>query len=171
MTEVQAGIIKRKTEADLLPLKVASIVSIDRLQVCALMASCWSCRAVQSRRLVPGDVIAVLQGRATCDMVLLRGSCLVEESMLSGEVAFLAVIALFLHRGLLSQMYRLRRFGALLEGAFRPLQAQREPCMLQETSACFKRGHALALIIIPEINFVSSALTLCCSSLVSSSSS
>ncbi|DBA90734.1 TPA: hypothetical protein ACH3X1_003944 [Trebouxia sp. C0004] len=44
-------------------------------------------RAVSSRRLVPGDVIVVLQGRATCDMVLLRGSCLVEESMLSGEAA------------------------------------------------------------------------------------
>ena len=44
------------------------------------------CRAASSRRLVPGDVIVVLQGRATCDMVLLRGSCLVEESMLSGEV-------------------------------------------------------------------------------------
>ena len=44
------------------------------------------CRAVSSRRLVPGDVIVVLQGRATCDMVLLQGSCLVEESILSGEV-------------------------------------------------------------------------------------
>ncbi|KAL0046765.1 hypothetical protein WJX82_009387 [Trebouxia sp. C0006] len=44
-------------------------------------------RAMSSRRLVPGDVIVVLQGRAPCDMVLLRGSCLVEESMLSGEAA------------------------------------------------------------------------------------
>ena len=35
---------------------------------------------------MPGDVIVVLQGRATCDMVLIQGSCLVEESMLSGEV-------------------------------------------------------------------------------------
>ncbi len=43
-------------------------------------------RAVSSQRLVPGDVIVVLKGKATCDMVLLRGSCLVEESMLSGEV-------------------------------------------------------------------------------------
>ncbi|KAL0030950.1 hypothetical protein WJX79_003464 [Trebouxia sp. C0005] len=44
-------------------------------------------RAVSSRKLVPGDVIVVLQGRAICDMVLLQGSCLVEESMLSGEAA------------------------------------------------------------------------------------
>jgi len=35
---------------------------------------------------VPGDVVVVLRGKATCDMVLLRGNCLVEESMLSGEV-------------------------------------------------------------------------------------
>ena len=46
------------------------------------------CRAVSSRRLVPGDVVALLPGKATCDMVLLRGSCLVEESLLSGEVCF-----------------------------------------------------------------------------------
>ena len=43
------------------------------------------CRAVQSTRLVPGDVLVLLPGPATCDMVLLRGSCLVQESLLSGE--------------------------------------------------------------------------------------
>jgi len=45
-----------------------------------------ACRAISSRRLVPGDVIVVLPGKATCDMVLLQGNCLVEESVLSGEV-------------------------------------------------------------------------------------
>ncbi|DBA65621.1 TPA: hypothetical protein ACH3X2_002681 [Trebouxia sp. C0005] len=44
-------------------------------------------RAVSPRRLVPGDVVVLLAGKATCDMVLLRGSCLVEESLLSGEAA------------------------------------------------------------------------------------
>ncbi|KAL3147353.1 hypothetical protein ABBQ32_002836 [Trebouxia sp. C0010 RCD-2024] len=43
-------------------------------------------RALLSKQLVPGDVIVVQRGRVTCDMVLLRGTCLVEESMLSGEV-------------------------------------------------------------------------------------
>ena len=43
-------------------------------------------RAVSSHRLVPGDVIVLLRGKASCDMVLLHGSCLAEESMLSGEV-------------------------------------------------------------------------------------
>ena len=43
-------------------------------------------RAVSSRRLVPGDVVVLQKCKATCDMVLLRGACLVEESMLSGEV-------------------------------------------------------------------------------------
>lgn len=43
-------------------------------------------RAVSSHRLVPGDVIVLQRGRALVDMVLLRGNCIVEESMLSGEV-------------------------------------------------------------------------------------
>lgn len=94
------------------------------------MASFWSCRAVSSRRLVPGGVIAVLQGRATCDMVLLRGSSLVEESMLSGEVIFLALIASFLHPGLPYRMYHSRHFDALLLK-----DMLLTPCMLRESSA------------------------------------
>ncbi len=44
-------------------------------------------RAAGSHRLVPGDVVVLQRGQAKCDMVMLRGNCLVEESMLSGEVA------------------------------------------------------------------------------------
>lgn len=43
-------------------------------------------RAAGSHRLVPGDIMVLQRGQATCDMVVLQGSCLVEESMLSGEV-------------------------------------------------------------------------------------
>ncbi|KAL3153346.1 hypothetical protein ABBQ38_011686 [Trebouxia sp. C0009 RCD-2024] len=42
-------------------------------------------RATSSHRLVPGDVIVLHSGRALCDMVLLRGACLVTEATLSGE--------------------------------------------------------------------------------------
>ena len=45
--------------------------------------------ALSSRHLVPGDVVVLHRGKATCDMVLLRGAGLVEESMLSGEVRIL----------------------------------------------------------------------------------
>lgn len=45
-------------------------------------------RAIASWRLVPGDVVVLQPGRATCDMVLLQGACLVTESMLTGEVRF-----------------------------------------------------------------------------------
>ena len=39
-----------------------------------------------SSDLVPGDVVEVEdQSTAACDMVLLRGGCVVNESMLTGE--------------------------------------------------------------------------------------
>lgn len=60
------------------------VVYVKVLKLCFQL--CLPCRAVSSRRLVPGDVVVLLPGKATCDMVLLRGSCLVEESLLSGEV-------------------------------------------------------------------------------------
>lgn len=44
-------------------------------------------RGVASHRLVPGDIVVLQPGKATCDMVLLQGNCLVDESILSGEVA------------------------------------------------------------------------------------
>lgn len=61
------------------------------LSACMSHAQC-GCRAISSRRLVPGDVVVVLPGKATCDMVLLQGNCLVEESMLSGEVTSIDVV-------------------------------------------------------------------------------
>lgn len=44
-------------------------------------------RAMKASNLVPGDIIVVVPGPAVCDMVLLRGNCLVEESALSGEAS------------------------------------------------------------------------------------
>jgi len=44
-------------------------------------------RAISSHRLLPGDVMVLQPGKALCDMVLLQGTCLVMESMLSGEVS------------------------------------------------------------------------------------
>ena len=44
-------------------------------------------RAAASYHLVPGDIIVLQRGRALCDMVVLKGACLVMESMLSGEVS------------------------------------------------------------------------------------
>ena len=79
---------------------LASVITYKTLRsqhsrVMALMNECrltplvqdkWV-RAVASYRLVPGDVMVLQKGRALCDMVLLRGACLVTESMLSGEVS------------------------------------------------------------------------------------
>ena len=67
----------------------------QRLRVMAMVNECrltplvWEgwVRAVSSHRLLPGDIIVVRQGRAVCDMIMLQGSCLVMEAMLSGEVS------------------------------------------------------------------------------------
>ena len=58
---------------------------------CRLTPIIWEgwVRAVSSHRLLPGDVLVLQQGKALCDMVVLQGSCLVMESMLSGEVGHL----------------------------------------------------------------------------------
>ncbi|KAL0027251.1 hypothetical protein WJX77_006828 [Trebouxia sp. C0004] len=54
---------------------------------CRLTPLVWDgwVRAMSSHRLLPGDVMVLQPGKALCDMVLLQGTCLVMESMLSGE--------------------------------------------------------------------------------------
>lgn len=56
---------------------------------CRLTPLVWQgwVRAMSSHRLLPGDVLVLQPGKALCDMVVLQGSCLVVESMLSGEVS------------------------------------------------------------------------------------
>ena len=55
---------------------------------CRLTPLVWDgwVRAISSHRLLPGDVMVLQPGKALCDMVVLQGTCLVMESMLSGEV-------------------------------------------------------------------------------------
>ncbi|DBA94075.1 TPA: hypothetical protein ACH3X1_001723 [Trebouxia sp. C0004] len=56
---------------------------------CRLTPLVWDgwVRAISSHRLLPGDVMVLQPGKALCDMILLQGTCLVTESMLSGEAA------------------------------------------------------------------------------------
>ena len=67
--------------------KVTALMNAFRLT--PLVQQQWV-RATASYRLVPGDVIVLQRGRAVCDMVLLQGACLVNESILSGEVRLLS---------------------------------------------------------------------------------
>lgn len=67
-------------------------IAVPASQLVSLLLKFVLCRMVSSKRLVPGDVIVLLRGKATCDMVLLQGSCLVEESVLSGEVGYTALL-------------------------------------------------------------------------------
>lgn len=63
--------------------KVMNLINAVRL---VPIVDCGFVRTMSSHRLVPGDVIVLQRGRALCDMVLLRGTCLVVEATLSGEV-------------------------------------------------------------------------------------
>ena len=62
-------------------------LSVSAYSFCLLweLACCLN-RGASSHRLVPGDIVVLLAGKSTCDVVLLQGNCLVEESVLSGEV-------------------------------------------------------------------------------------
>lgn len=42
-------------------------------------------RLISSADLLPGDYVQILSGRVPCDMLLLSGSCIVDESLLTGE--------------------------------------------------------------------------------------
>jgi len=55
---------------------------------CRLTPLVWDgwVRAISSHKLLPGDVMVLQPGKALCDMVVLQGTCLIMESMLSGEV-------------------------------------------------------------------------------------
>lgn len=64
-------------------MKMTALVNQARLT--PIVKAGWV-RATSSHNLVPGDVIVLQKGKAMCDMVILQGSCLVVESMLSGEV-------------------------------------------------------------------------------------
>ena len=78
-----AGIITHKT----LRSQHSRVMALmNECRLTPLVQDKWV-RAVASYRLVPGDVMVLQKGRALCDMVLLRGACLVTESMLSGEVS------------------------------------------------------------------------------------
>ena len=85
------------------PVLIGMVKTIRELnsKVMGLMNACrvtpivqgkWV-RAIASNKLVPGDVIVLQPGRAVCDMVLLRGACLVTESMLSGEVQLISCLS------------------------------------------------------------------------------
>ena len=58
---------------------------LNRAGIVPIVRRGWV-RAMPAWKLVPGDIVVLQRGKATCDLVLLKGSCLVEESMLSGEV-------------------------------------------------------------------------------------
>lgn len=45
--------------------------------------------AMKGTQLVPGDVVVLQPGLALCDLVVLRGSCLIEDASLTGEVGHL----------------------------------------------------------------------------------
>lgn len=73
--------------------KLQRLATANMQKVLPIVDRGWV-RAISMHRLLPGDVLVLHSGPACCDMVLLRGVCLVEEFSLSGEVllAWLATL-------------------------------------------------------------------------------
>lgn len=80
---VQPGFLTAVQAVRIQHSKLTALVNRQRLV--PIVQAGWV-KATMSYKLVPGDVIVVQPGKLTCDLVLLRGSCVVEESLLSGEV-------------------------------------------------------------------------------------
>ncbi|MEE6526715.1 hypothetical protein FKM82_027505, partial [Ascaphus truei] len=68
-------------------VKLNRLVESNNSAMVTVRSNDGDCNEVESRHLVPGDLIDLTGKRffLPCDCILLRGSCIVNEGMLTGE--------------------------------------------------------------------------------------
>ena len=76
--------------------KLQRLATANMRKVLPIVDRGWV-RAICAHRLLPGDVLVLHSGPACCDMVLLRGVCLVEEFSHSGEVLLALASCIVMH--------------------------------------------------------------------------
>ncbi|KAG2425624.1 hypothetical protein HYH02_014997 [Chlamydomonas schloesseri] len=119
--------------------------------------------------LVPGDLVVVAPGTLPCDLVLLRGECILDENMLTGEsvpvrkVAYNAVAD-----GLGYQPDKCpgcTLFGGTVVAQARAQRAQKPLAMVCRTRFYSAKGQLLRSILFPrehEESFISDSLRFIC---------
>jgi cation-transporting ATPase 13A3/4/5 len=115
--------------------------------------------SVDSHSLVPGDIVSIKQSTLLpCDMVLLSGSCIINEAMLTGESIPVIKAAI---PNIKSEVYSASKFGkhTLFDGTkvlqTRPTGSETH-CLAMVTNTGFQtsKGGLIRDILYPkEINF------------------
>ncbi|PNW86612.1 hypothetical protein CHLRE_02g093700v5 [Chlamydomonas reinhardtii] len=122
-----------------------------------------------SSALVPGDLVVVAPGTLPCDMVLLRGECILDENMLTGEsVPVRKVEYNAVADGLAYQPDKCpgcTLFGGTVVAQARAPRAQKPLAMVCRTRFYSAKGQLLRSILFPrepEESFISDSLRFIC---------
>ncbi|GIL56505.1 hypothetical protein Vafri_11862 [Volvox africanus] len=126
-----------------------------------------------SSSLVPGDLVVVGPGTLPCDMVLLRGECILDENMLTGEsVPVRKVPYNPVAEGLLYEPEKCPActlFGGTVVAQARAIRNQKAVAMVCRTGFYSAKGQLLRSILFPrehEESFISDSLKFICGMLV-----
>ena len=108
---------------------------------------------IPSMDLVPGDVVSISPGLLPCDMVLMRGECIVDENMLTGESVPVRKVSYSPHSEGLGyspeKNTNCTLFGGTLVAQSRAPRGQRTLGLVVRTRFYSSKGQLLRSILFP----------------------